>query len=103
RASGLRFSRAAQRTVILQSVGNLWAVTASDIEGPTDLDGVGLCLRPRYLAVLSILAWPRSARTVCKSPVPFKMWRAFVRRNDFYAVIRGIESRLDDPELQQAV
>ena len=29
-------------------------------------------LRPRYLAVLSILAWPRSARTVCKSPVPFK-------------------------------
>src|SRR3984893_13369388 len=43
RASGLRFSRAAQRTVILQSVGNLWAVTASDIEGPTDLDWVGLC------------------------------------------------------------
>jgi hypothetical protein len=39
-------------------------------------------LRPRYLAVLSILAWPKSARTVCKSPVPFKMWRAFVRRKD---------------------
>ena len=37
---------------------------------------------PRYLAVLSILAWPRSARTVCKSPVPFKMWRAFVRRSN---------------------
>jgi hypothetical protein len=32
--------------------------------------------------VLSILAWPKSARTVCKSPVPFKMWRAFVRRKD---------------------
>ena len=44
--------------------------------------GSAFVLRPRYLAVLSILAWPRSARTVCKSPVPFKMWRAFVRRND---------------------
>ena len=46
------------------------------------LIGSALVLRPRYLAVLSILAWPSSARTVCKSPVPFKMWRAFVRRND---------------------
>ena len=45
--------------------------------------GSAFVLRPRYLAVLSILAWPSSARTVCKSPVPFKMWRAFVRRNDF--------------------
>jgi hypothetical protein len=27
-------------TVSLQSVGNLWAPTASDIEGPTDLDWV---------------------------------------------------------------
>src|SRR6266478_3979040 len=44
--------------------------------------GSAFVLRPRYLAVLSILAWPKSARTVCKSPVPFKMWRAFVRRKD---------------------
>ncbi len=44
--------------------------------------GSAFVLRPRYLAVLSILAWPKSTRTVCKSPVPFKMWRAFVRRND---------------------
>src|ERR1700730_5008585 len=46
------------------------------------LIGSAFVLRPRYLAVLSILAWPKSARTVCKSPVPFKMWRAFVRRKD---------------------
>src|ERR1700726_4169478 len=32
-----------RRTVSLQSVGNLWASTASDIARPTDLDGVGLC------------------------------------------------------------
>jgi hypothetical protein len=38
-----RFSRPTRRTVSLQSVGNLWASTASDIEGPTDLDWVGLC------------------------------------------------------------
>jgi hypothetical protein len=44
--------------------------------------GSALVLRPRYLAVLSICTWPKSARTVCKSPVPFKMWRAFVRRKD---------------------
>jgi hypothetical protein len=37
------FSRPTRRTVSLQSVGNLWAPTASDIEGPTDLDWVGLC------------------------------------------------------------
>jgi hypothetical protein len=44
--------------------------------------GSAFVSRPRNLAVLSILAWPKSARTVCKSPVPFKMWRAFVRRKD---------------------
>ena len=44
--------------------------------------GSAFVVRPRYLAVLSIVAWPKSARTVCKSPVPFKMWRAFVRRKD---------------------
>src|ERR1700732_715965 len=38
-----RFSRPTRRTVSLQSVGNLWAAAASDIEGPTDLDWVGLC------------------------------------------------------------
>jgi hypothetical protein len=32
-----------RRTVSLQSVGNLGAATASNIEGPTDLDWVGLC------------------------------------------------------------
>jgi hypothetical protein len=38
-----RSSRPTRRTVSLQSVGNLWAPKASDIEGPTDLDWVGLC------------------------------------------------------------
>jgi hypothetical protein len=37
--------------------------------------GSAFVLSPRYLAVLSICTWPKSARTVCKSPVPFKMWR----------------------------
>jgi hypothetical protein len=44
--------------------------------------GSAFVLRPRYLAVLSICTWPSSARTACKSPVPLKMWRAFVRRKD---------------------
>ncbi len=44
--------------------------------------GSAFVLRPRYVAVLSIFAWPKSARTVSKSPVPFKMWRAFVRLRD---------------------
>ena len=44
--------------------------------------GSAFVSRPRYLAVLSIFAWPKSARTACKSPVPFKMWRAFVRLHE---------------------
>src|ERR1700738_3423083 len=36
----------------------------------------------RYLAVDSIFVWPKSTRTASISPVPFKMWRAFVRRKD---------------------
>jgi hypothetical protein len=48
-----RFSRPTRRTVSLQSVGNLWAPTASDIEGPTDLDWVGLCFTPSPLATCS--------------------------------------------------
>ncbi|MEA3074676.1 MAG: hypothetical protein QOD29_6122 [Alphaproteobacteria bacterium] len=39
------------------------APTASDIESPTDLDWSAFVLRLRYLAVLTILAWPRSVRT----------------------------------------
>src|ERR1700737_3917308 len=62
RASGLRFSRAARRTVSLQSVGNLWAATASDIEGPTDLDGVGVCFQTEIsrCALDSCMAQERS-------------------------------------------
>src|SRR5260370_13457374 len=36
----------------------------------------------RNFDVDSIFACPKSIRTVSKSPVPFKMWRAFVRRKD---------------------
>src|SRR6516225_11952159 len=36
----------------------------------------------KNLAVDSIFAWPKSIRTISKSPVPFKMLRAFVRRKD---------------------
>src|ERR1700730_7633188 len=36
----------------------------------------------RYLAVDSIFVWPKSTRTASISPVPFKLWRAFVRRKD---------------------
>src|ERR1700726_890770 len=39
----MRLTRFSRRIVSLQSVGNLWASTASDIERPTDHDGVGLC------------------------------------------------------------
>src|SRR4249919_3653924 len=38
----MRLTRFSRRKVSLQSVGNLWTPTASDIEGPTDLDGVAL-------------------------------------------------------------
>src|SRR5258708_3373161 len=36
----------------------------------------------RNFDVDSIFACPKSIPTVSKSPVPFKMWRAFVRRKD---------------------
>jgi hypothetical protein len=41
----VRFTLFASSTTDRQppSVGNLWAAAASDIEGPTDLDRVGLC------------------------------------------------------------
>jgi hypothetical protein len=55
---------------------------------------VGLCFETEIFAVLSILAWHKSARTVCKSPVPFKMWRAFVRRNDSMLKDRKINPAL---------
>ena len=46
----------------LQSVGNLWAPTASDIEGPTDLDWVGLCFETEIsrCALDSCMAQERS-------------------------------------------
>ena len=62
RASGLYFSRAARRTISLQSVGNLGAATASNIEGPTDLDGVSLCFETEIsrCALNSCMAQQRS-------------------------------------------
>src|ERR1700738_698546 len=44
--------------------------------------GSDLLVMRRYLAVDSIFVWPKSTRTASISPVPFKMWRAFVRRKD---------------------
>src|ERR1700732_2889370 len=48
--------------VSLQSVGNLWAPTASDIEGPTDLDWVSLCFETEIsrCALDSCMAQKRS-------------------------------------------
>ena len=43
----------------------------------------------RYLAVDSIFVWPKSTRTASISPVPFKMWRAFVRRKDSMPYFSG--------------
>src|SRR3984893_1323222 len=59
-----RFSRPTRRTVSLQSVGNLWAAAASDIEGPTDLDWVGLCFETEISrgALDSCMAQQRSNR-----------------------------------------
>ena len=59
-----RFWRPTRRTVSLQSVGNLWAPTASDIEGPTDLDWVGLCFETEIsgCALDSCMAQERSNR-----------------------------------------
>src|ERR1700730_16456788 len=62
RASGLYFSRAARRTISLQSVGNLWAGRGDDIERPTDLDWVGLCFETEIsrCALDSCMAQERS-------------------------------------------
>ncbi len=48
----------------------------------------------RYLAVDSIFACPSSTRAVSKSPVPFKMWSAFVRRSDSLPYFLGSSPRL---------
>jgi hypothetical protein len=44
--------------------------------------GSDLSAMRKKRAVDSIFVWPKSVRTVSISPVPFKMWRAFVRRKD---------------------
>ena len=51
-----------ERIVSLQPVGNLWAPTASDIEGPTDLDWVSLCFETEIsrCALDSCMAQERS-------------------------------------------
>src|ERR1700686_520448 len=98
-----RFSRPTRRTVSLQSVGNLWAPTASDIEGPTDLDWVSLCFETEIsrCALDSCMAQERSNCLQIASA--FQNVESLRPAKRLYAVIRGIESRLDDPELQQAV
>ena len=57
-----RFSRLTRRIGSLQSVGNLRVATASDIEGPTDLDWVGLCFETEIsrCALNSCMAQERS-------------------------------------------
>src|ERR1700738_4817190 len=64
-----RFSRPTRRTVSLQSVGNLWAPTASDIEGPTDLDWVSLCFETEIsrCALDSCMALELSVNRQCLS------------------------------------
>jgi hypothetical protein len=56
------FSRPTRRTVRIQLVGNLRAPTASDIEGPTDLDWVSLCFETEIsrCALDSCMAQERS-------------------------------------------
>jgi hypothetical protein len=44
--------------VSLQSVGKRWAPTASDIEGPTDLDWVRLCFETEISRISSCPIWP---------------------------------------------
>src|SRR4029077_5226337 len=89
--------------VSLQSVGNLWAPTASDIEGPTDLDWVSLCFETEIsrCALDSCMAQQRSNCLQIASA--FQNGESLRPAKRLFAVIRGIESRLDDPELQQAV
>jgi hypothetical protein len=57
-----RFWRPTRPTVSLQSVKNLWAPTASDIESPTDLDWVSLCFETEIsrCALDSCMAQQRS-------------------------------------------
>jgi hypothetical protein len=57
-----RLSRPKRRTVSLQSAGNLWAASASDIERPTDLDWVGFCFEAEIsrCALDSCMAQERS-------------------------------------------
>jgi len=65
----------------LPTLAATWVVTLTDVLGrqrqiskarqtAIGSDSVSI---PRYLAVLSIFTWPNSARTVCKSPVPFRI------------------------------
>jgi hypothetical protein len=58
----MRLPRFSRRIVSLQSVGKRWAPTASDIEGPTDLDWVGLCFETEIsrCALDSCMAQERS-------------------------------------------
>src|SRR6202040_2425502 len=96
-----RFSRPTRRTVSLQLVGNLWAPTASDIEGPADLDGVGLCFETQIsrCALDSCMAQERSNCLQIAST--FQNVESLRPAERLYAVIRGIESRLATPELLQ--
>jgi hypothetical protein len=83
-----RFSRPTRRTVSLQSVGNLWAPAASDIESPTDLDWVSLCFETEISQqVLSVqhgvncrreesqISEPGDATIREKAPNPFHLIR----------------------------
>src|ERR1700730_16459330 len=79
------------------SVGNLWAATASDIEGPTDLDWVGLCFETKISrgALDSGMAQERS--NCLQIAGTLQNVESLRPAYGLYAVIRGIESRLDDP------
>src|ERR1700720_3320983 len=88
---------------LLHAVGPLlWAPTASDIESPTDLDWVSLCFETEIsrCALDSCMAQQRSNCLQIAST--FQNVESLRPARRLYAVIRGIESRLDDPELQQA-
>ena len=73
-ASGI-ITKAPSRSISSSSAGQM-------LNARQTSSGSELVFRPRNLAKASILAWPNNARTVCRSPVPFRMWRALVRRSE---------------------
>src|ERR1700730_14873172 len=88
-SNGFRECRYSELAVI--RIGTVLGTCADQILKAREIAiGSDLLAMRRYLAVDSIFVWPKSTRTASISPVPFKMWRAFVRRKDSWPYFFGL-------------